>query len=157
MGRLERDLRNLLNELELIEPVTLGKRQRRPVSAAHAAKLDALLASQRLFNNRLVVVAVCMVVGVFLLSVFFTLYHRDNPAMLPVAFGGNLLSILVTVGWVRTLWIEKGHLDLASVAIAQLPPEEAIRLASSLYWHLLSQRQGGTSLPQASRPDESTS
>jgi len=81
--------------------------------------------------------AVAMVAVIFCVGIFFALYYRDKPSMLEVALGGSLFSNLVTVRWIRKFWIEKGLVDLAYLATEKMPADEAIRLASAIYWRLL--------------------
>jgi hypothetical protein len=100
--------------------------------------LKDVLAEQRKFNTVLLSIAAAMVVVIFALGIFFALHYRNTPNMLEVALGGNLFSILITVSWTRKLWIEKGLVDLAYLATEQMPADEAIKLASAIYWRLLS-------------------
>src|SRR5260370_5706216 len=99
------------------------------ITPADKDRLHHIIDGQQRFNNRILLVAVVMVGLVFLLGVGFAVLHRENPTALGVALGGNLFSLLVTVGWIRKFWIEKGLLDLARLATEEMAPEQAIELA----------------------------
>jgi O-antigen/teichoic acid export membrane protein len=96
-----------------------------------------MLEKQQRFNNGILLTAITMVGIVFLLGIGVILLYRHNLTAVSVAFGGNLFSLLVTVAWIRRLWIEKGIFDLARLAAEELPPKEAIELASVMYWRVL--------------------
>jgi hypothetical protein len=136
MNSLRARLHGFLSEQGLLIP-KLGGGEAPPFSDDQKRSFRRLLAEQQKFNERLLNIAVGMVVVIFFVGILFALYYRSTPSMLEVALGGNLLSILVTVRWMRKLWIEKGLVDLAYLATEEMPAEDAIRLASTIYWRLL--------------------
>jgi hypothetical protein len=143
MKRLQQALRDFLGGLGLTTGVPFGGKVDqviKKITPAEKDRLRQIIDGQQRFNNRILLVAVVMVGLVFLLGVGFAALHRDNPTTLGVAFGGNLFALLVTVGWIRKLWIEKGLLDLARLATEEMAPEQAIELAMIIYWSLLNQR-----------------
>jgi hypothetical protein len=143
MKRLQQDLHAFLAGLGLTAAVPFGRKAdqaTKKITPADKERLHNIIDGQQRFNNRILLVAMMMVGLVFLLGVGFAVLHRDNPTALGVAFGGNLFSLLVTVGWVRKFWIEKGLLDLARLATEEMAPEQAIELAMIIYWRLLKHR-----------------
>jgi hypothetical protein len=144
MKRLQQDLRDFLGGLGLTTAVPFGGKADqasiKKITSAEQERLHQIIEAQQRFNNRILLFAVVMVGLVFLLGVGFAALHRDNPTALGVAFGGNLFSLLVTVGWIRRFWIEKGLLDLARLATEEMAPEQAIELAMIIYWRLLKHR-----------------
>ena len=141
MRSLRVELHDFLAGLGVLKPVTLGGEKIHAFSDAHKRSLQRILETQYQFNNRVLSLAISMVAVVFFLGIFFALYYRENPKMLQVVLGGNLLSILVTVAWIRKLWIEKGLVDLARLAVEGMATEDAIRLASTIYWRLLTGKE----------------
>lgn len=140
MKQLQEDLRELLDGLGLISAVPFGSTINQAINKiapAEKERLQHIIERQQRFNNGILLVAVVMVGLVFVLGIAFAAYHRDNPTAVGVAFGGNLFSLLVTVGWIRKFWIEKGLLDLARIATEEMAPEEAIELAMTIYWRVL--------------------
>jgi len=131
MKRLQEDLHELLTGLGLISAAPFGSKvnQAAKITLAEKTRLQQIIERQQRFNNGILLVAVVMVGLVFVLGIAFAAYHRDNPTAVGLAFGGNLFSLLVTVGWIRKLWIEKGLLDLARLATEEMAPEEAIELS----------------------------
>lgn len=144
MRSLRSELHGFLKELGILTPVTLGSQKIPEISDDHKRSLQRILERQQAFNNRVLTLAISMVAVVFVLGIFFAVYYRDSPSILEVVLGGNLFSILVTVVWIRKLWIEKGLVDLARLAMQEVSTEEAIRLASSIYWRLLAGQKSST-------------
>jgi hypothetical protein len=147
MKSLSIRLHGFLSELGLLAPIKLGGGEVRTFSDDQKRALRRLLAEQQKVTSRLLNLAVVMVAVIFCVGIFFALYYRDKPSMLEVALGGSLFSNLVTVRWIRKLWIEKGLVDLAYLATEEMPADEAIRLASTIYWRLLSGKEHGTANP----------
>jgi hypothetical protein len=144
MRSLRAELHGFLARLGVLTPVTLGAEKTRTFSDDDKLCLRRILETQQKFNNRVLSLAIGMVAALFLLGVFFAIYYRNNPSFLQIVLGSNLFSILVTVTWVRKLWIEKGLVDLATLAVEEMSTEEAIRLASTIYWSLLAGKERGT-------------
>jgi len=137
MRDLQKALGKVLAEIGALEPVTLGTSQKPKVSQAEKEKVEQVIAQQRTFNSRVLTLAISMLVAIFLAAMFLALYHINRPTFAAAAIGGNLLSLLLIVSWMRRLWIERGIIDLAQVAIRGLPPDEGIKLACSMYFGLL--------------------
>jgi hypothetical protein len=140
MRQFQEDLHDLLDGLGLTSALPFGSKidqAIKKITPAEKKRLQDIIERQQRFNGRILLVAVVMVGLVFVLGIAFAVYHRDNPTAVGVAFGGNIFSVLVTVGWVRKLWIEKGLLDLARIATEEMAPEEAIELAMTIYWRVL--------------------
>jgi len=137
MPNLRRALATVLGEIGVLEHVTLGTSQKQQVSPADKEKIERVLAEQQTFNSTVLALAISMLVVIFLAGVFLAIYHINRPAFAAAAIGGNLLSLLLTVSWMRRLWVEKGIVDLARLAVQEFPPDEGIKLACSLYFGLL--------------------
>ena len=142
MRTFEGELREFLDDLNMTKAVPFGApaHDEREPTEAHRERFQQILDSQQRFNNGVLLAAIGMVGLVFLVGVGIVVLHRNDLKMLSVAFGGNLFSLLVTVAWIRRLWVEKGLLDLARLATEELTPKEAIKLASVIYWRLLKRR-----------------
>ena len=140
MRNLQKALGKVLSEVGALEPVTLGAAPKQKASPADKEKVEQVIAEQRVFNSRVVTLAISMLVAIFIIAVAVALYHINRPAVATAAIGGNLLSLVLIVSWMRRLWIERGIIDLAQVAIRELAPEEGIKLACSLYFGLLASK-----------------
>jgi hypothetical protein len=102
-------------------------------TSANTKPLLDSLNNDRRFNNRLLISAVVLLYGIFLLAAFLIWYYRDHPSLIGVVFGGGLLSLTLLVRWLRQLWIEKNVIDLVIRASSNLSPAEVARLVMTYY------------------------
>jgi hypothetical protein len=91
-------------------------------------------------SDRLVIVVVVLLCALFFTGIGLAIYHRDHPGFMSALIGGNLLSLLAVVAWLRRILIEKTQMDLSMALIEALPPEQSVVFMMTLYERLLGGR-----------------
>jgi hypothetical protein len=93
-------------------------------------------------SDRLVAVVVALLAILFLTGIGLAIYHRDKPEFMSAIIGGDLLSLLAVVAWMRRIIVEKTQIDLSIAMIEALPPEQSAVFLMTLYERLLGRRDG---------------
>lgn len=92
------------------------------------------LRKQSEFNNKLIITIIIGYFIIFALAVFVVIYNRDSPALISIALGGSILSLLVVIASMRKLLKEKHTMDLIRITIPNLSSEQAMVMIQTLYY-----------------------
>lgn len=84
--------------------------------------------------DKIIAIAVACLVVLFVFVMGLVIYLVDKPATINVLLGGNIFAILIIVGWLRKLWLEKSAIDTMLVMVADLPPAEGAKLILEFYF-----------------------
>jgi hypothetical protein len=139
MPGLESILADYLRRIGQYEPQPLGKAPR-PSTAEDAQFLREALTRQLRFNNSMIMVAVAMLCGLFLLEVFLIVDHRDSLKAVSVISGTAFAGLLLVVRYLRRLWLDKSAMDILILTSHSLPPAETARLVTSFYFKAIQGR-----------------
>jgi hypothetical protein len=101
---------------------------------ANAATRMAELAHK---NAYMMHTAVALVLALFLGCVALVIYYRHTPNIAILVMGGNGLQLLLLVGWLRRLWMEKTTVETLLIAVEELPPNDAARLLTAFYFRAI--------------------
>jgi hypothetical protein len=139
MPSLKHALASYLRHIEQYEPQSLGKAQRSLTDEDSQFLRDSLNRQLR-FNNSLIMVAVALLCGLFLLGVFLIVDHKDSVAAITVISGTTFASLMAIVAYLRRLWLDKSALDMLVYASYGLSPNEAAKLVTNFYFRVVETR-----------------
>ncbi|NHZ91033.1 hypothetical protein F2P45_18705 [Massilia sp. CCM 8733] len=113
-----------------------------PIDPRHSATLldrfDHIQKSNRLSKT----LAIGILVGTFLVTLYFAFLYQNDIKSVSFILGGNFLSLLVIAGWLRRIWLEGTTLDILCVLLQNLPPREAVQVLATFYNGTLDRRVG---------------
>lgn len=122
----------------------LGEQRPEPSKEDQAFLIEGLRRTRR-FNANIIIVAIIILCAIFLLGAFLVIYYRSAPQTMAMVFGGNFLSLLVIVAWLRRLWFEKSTLDLLTALLPSLPAADAAQVVTTWRFQSKSVRRGPAS------------
>lgn len=142
MSRIEHLLENYLRRIQRLEPVTLGGDGETKVTREDNDYLKDLLIRQIAFNQKIIVIALVMLVLIFLLDLYLALHAIREPEAIRVAFNGafTLSSLFLVINWLRRLWVEKSLMDVSLMIARDMPPEQAARYIGTVYWRIVNKK-----------------
>ncbi len=88
------------------------------------------------FNDRIIILALALLVLLFIIGVGLVFYYRGTPTVMGSILGGTYLSLLSIVRWLYRLWREKTIMDLSKELCEILPPEKSAELITAIYWKI---------------------
>ena len=130
-------LSNILSEFvqgtgqDIAQPMGEGNVSSSESAVAQAShRMSQLARSNAYIMNAAVAVVICLFLG----CVALVIYYRHEPNTAILVMGGNGLQLLLLVGWLRRLWIEKTTVETLLVAAEVLPPSDAAKLLVAFYF-----------------------
>lgn len=142
MRDLKTIVENYLGSTGQLEEVPLGGGGEREPPAEANVRLSAALHERLKFSDRIALILVLMLCILFVVSVARMFYYRDDGNTTGIV-AGSLLANLLIVGWLRRIWRDVTMARMASSVLHELPPEQAARFISVLYWNHLRQLPRG--------------
>jgi hypothetical protein len=143
-------VRDYLRQIDQFEPQSLGKR-RRPITPQDSQFLRERIGHQARINDRIIVIAVTLLVCLFGLGVSLIIYDLGSVRAEAAISGTTFASLLVVVRFLRRLWLDKSRMDLLYLATSVLGPEELAKLATSFYYDTFDRRRETVTVHQDAR------
>lgn len=142
MTRAKHLLEQYLRKIDRLEPVTLGGESEKKVTKDDNDFLKSLLVNQITFNNKIIIIALVMLILIFMLNVYLTIYAIREPEAIKVAFNGafTFSSLFLIINWLRKLWAEKSLMDVSLMIAQDMPPEQAARYIGTVYWRIVNKK-----------------
>jgi hypothetical protein len=129
MPSVHQSLGEYLRHIGQFDPQPLGK-EPRSITLQDSQFLRETLDRRTKSNTWIIIVAVGLLICLFGLEVFLILYNRDSITVTATTFA----SLLVIVGYLRRLWLDKSKMDVLIHASCVIGPEELAKLVASLYY-----------------------
>jgi hypothetical protein len=111
----------------------LGK-ERRLITLQDSQFLRETLDRRTKSNTWIIIVAVGLLICLFGLEVSLILYNRDSIPATAVMSGTTFASLLIIIGYLRRLWLDKSKMDVLIHASYVIGPEELAKLVATLYY-----------------------
>jgi len=140
MKRLEAIFEEYLRLIEQQEGGKLGEKLKE-VTVANNQYFAALLDEHLKFNKSIIVVAVALLCILFSVGMFLVYTLRTSPKGIIAISGGNFLSFLLVIRWLRRLWIEKSMVDVMIFVARDMSPYEAAKFLTKFYFKMLQPRR----------------
>lgn len=131
--KISKVVRSYLDRVGQNQPQVLGE-QTVDFDPRDKTMLLSGFAAVRKSNSLSKLLAIAVLVVIFSLTVYLALLHRNDMKFLSFILGGNFLSLLVIVGWLRRVWLEGTTLDILSLLIQSMSPQEAVQVISTFYF-----------------------
>jgi hypothetical protein len=135
-ARLNDILKELAGALDQVNPQKMGGVA---IAAEQSVvnKTSVRMSDLARKNGYMMHVAVGLLVALFLFCIFLVIYYRAQPNTAILLVGGNALQLVVLVGWLRRLWVEKTAVETLLISIEELPPSEAAKILLGFYFRTL--------------------
>jgi hypothetical protein len=135
-GRLNSILKEFAIAVEQVTPQKMGGIAK-PIGQQDVNKVSSRMSDLVRKNGYMMHVAVGIVLALFLFCIAVVVYYRNNPNTAVMVMGGNSLQLVLLVGWLRRLWVEKTAVETLLIATEELPPADAAKLLLSFYFKVL--------------------
>lgn len=112
------------------EPVKLPDRE-------DSAFLLSRMKQDHVINGISKLSAIAMLLVTFALFIFLAVHYRNDVTNLLRILGGNVLTLLLVVAWMRKIWLEGTMLAMLTVVTEKLPPVEAAKVITSVYYKMI--------------------
>jgi hypothetical protein len=137
--RVEETVITYLKQIGQLEAQDLGSK-RQEVTVANKEFLLDSFQRQASANGKIIAVAVALLCVLFAVGVGLVIYFKNSPAALTAVAGGNLMSLLGIVAWLRRLWFEKNTMVALYLVAANLSPQEAAKVIVSFHFRAVKLR-----------------
>ena len=124
---LQRTIDAVLAEASASTAPPLGEEANQIDPAKVTPKLVSGLQTLQGTDRHLILVLVVLICVLFSMGLGLVIYYRENPTRVSMVLGGNYLSLLVIVGFLRRIWLEKRTIDALLVIVESLKPAEAAK------------------------------
>lgn len=138
MTRLHETIEHALNELGEPSDIALGSRTKTvdppPIEAWRERLLKRLEREADLHKKMLLgVVLACL--ALFATGLFLLVYHRGDPSMYRLVFGGGALAGMIAVlDIARRILIDKAGYDMLLATLLGLPPDQVVAALKNLHY-----------------------
>ena len=141
MDRIRAAYKNYLSRMNRLQEVNLGSSDKpHSVTEEDNQFLSSLLQKELNFNRKLVLIFVTMLLVLFGMGLFLTIYFIHSPKTIGIVFGGTFLSLLAIIEKLHRLWEEKSKMDITLSLAQNLPPAETVKVIETLYWNMIREK-----------------
>lgn len=138
MTRLNETIEEAVRELDGPSDIALGSRAA-PAKAdtieKWRAKLLKRLEREAEMHKRMLLGLLLACLILFAIGVLLLFYHRENPSMSRLVFGGGALAGMIAVlDIARRVLIDKASYDMLLTMLLVLPPDQAVAAVKNLYY-----------------------
>jgi hypothetical protein len=134
---LQQTIAAVLAEADASTAPSLGEEPNEIDAAKVTPKLVSGLQMLQGTDRHLILVLVVLICVLFLTGLGLVIYYRDNPTRVSLVLGGNYLSLLVIVGFLRRIWLEKRTIDALLVIAESLKPAEAAKTLVAFHFRCM--------------------
>jgi hypothetical protein len=133
MARLQTVLEKFLKETGSLKSPHLGD-EPPPKREFDKATFMESLSRERGFNRGIIVALVALHVALFIVSIGFAVYYRDNLTTIGAILGGSILSLLGIAKALQQVWREKVIMDVLVASIPNLSGDSVVKVVESIYY-----------------------
>ncbi|SRR5258707_213462 len=130
MKRLRETVRVYLSHIGQEQARQLG---RRPTRDSGRDELRERLLDEQRFNRKIFTLMVALLTFLFAVGVYFVWKNRDQPLNAGAFLGGEFLSFLLLIQWIRQTLLDKVYTDLLVRASDELDPEHLAKFVTTWY------------------------
>lgn len=138
MTRLNETIAQAVRELGESSDIALGSRAapaRADTIEEWRAELLARLKREAEIHKKMLLGILLACLVLFVTGLFLLFYHREDPSMTRLVFGGGALAGMIAVlDIARRVLIDKASYDMLLTVLLVLPPDQAVAAVKNLYY-----------------------
>ncbi|MEX3846254.1 hypothetical protein [Paraburkholderia sp. BR10882] len=132
------DIEAYLTQIGQNSPLDLDESRREITDEDSKFLLQRFDKTQRLADVALIAAIATLLIIFFIFTALIFIY-RNNLAYFSTLTGGDLLSMLTIVSWLRRLWLEKTTIETLRVFLVKMKPEDAAQIITTFYFNAMKQ------------------
>lgn len=130
MKRLQKAVQMYLADIGQQQAPDLGGK---PATKKGKDEFRERLLEEQLYNRRIFSLMILLLTMLFAVGIYFVFRNRDQPITAGSFLGGEFLSLLLVIQWIRQVLLDKVYTDLLVRASNELDSEHLAKFVTTFY------------------------